>query len=43
VFHDTPIAIEKANRGVQTLATHGGVKATASAEVSEVERELTRI
>lgn len=38
---DTPIVIEKASRKVQKPVTHGGMEATASTEVSEVERELT--
>lgn len=43
MLHDTLIAIEKASCEVQTWVTHGGVRATASTEVSEIERELTSI
>lgn len=41
VLCDTPIAILKANRGVQMSVTHGGMEAIASTEVSKVKRGLT--
>ena len=41
VLCDTPIAIVKENRELQTSVTHGGMEAIASTEVNKSKRELT--